>query len=122
MVFQEYVRAVSEHHERLRRLDAALQDQVQAWHRYPVVQALHALRGVQFTVAVTLIAELGDLPRFENPRPLMRSRGLPPSASSRGARRRQGTITQAGNTLARRALLEGAWASRYPAQVSRHLP
>jgi transposase len=30
-------------------------------------------------------------------------------------------MTQAGNTHARRALVEGAWAYRYPAQVSRHL-
>jgi transposase len=51
----------------------------------------------------------------------MSSRGLPPSEYSSGARRRQGTITKAGNTFARRALIEGAWASRYPAKVSRHL-
>jgi transposase len=34
------------------------------------------MRGVQFTVAVTLIAELGDLTRFENPRQLMSYLGL----------------------------------------------
>jgi transposase len=71
IVFQEYVRAVSEHHERLQRLEAELQDHVQAWRLYPVAQALQAMRGVQFTGAVTLIAELGDLTRFENPRQLM---------------------------------------------------
>jgi hypothetical protein len=32
-----------------------------------------------------------------------------------------GGITKAGNTHARRALIEGAWAYRYPAKVSRHL-
>ena len=121
IVFQEYVRAVSEHHERLQRLEAELQDQVQAWRLYAVVQALQAMRGVQFTVAVTLIAELGDLTRFENPRPLMSSLGLTPSESSNGERRRQGTITKAGHTFARRALIEGAWVYRYPAKVSRHL-
>jgi transposase len=47
--------------------------------------------------------------------------GLTPSEDSSGARRRQGTITQAGHTVARRALIEGAWAYRYPAKVSRHL-
>jgi hypothetical protein len=67
IVFQEYVRAVSEHHERLQRLEAELQAHVRAWRLYPVVQALQAMRGVQFTVAVTLMAELGDLTRFENP-------------------------------------------------------
>ncbi len=121
MVFQEYVRAVSEHHERLQRLEAELQDQVQAWRLSAVVQALQALRGVQFTVAVTRIAELGDLTRFENPRQLMSSLGLTPSEYSSGERRRQGTITKAGNMFARRALIEGAWAYRYPAKVNRHL-
>jgi hypothetical protein len=31
-------------------------------------------------------------------------------------------MTKTGHTHARRALVEGAWASRYPAQGSRHLP
>ena len=79
------------------------------------------MRGVQFTGAVTLIAELGDLTRFEHPRQLMSDLGLPPSEDSSGERRRQGSITKAGNTFARRALVEGAWAYRYPAKVSRHL-
>ena len=121
IVFQEYVRAVSEHQERLQRLEAELREQVQAWRLAPVVQALQAMRGVQFIVAVTLIAELGDLTRFDNPRQLMSFLGLTPSEYSSGERRRQGTITKAGNTFARRALIEGAWSYRYPAKVSRHL-
>jgi transposase len=88
---------------------------------HPVVEALQALRGVQFTVAVTTVAELGDLTRFDNPRQLMDYLGLTPSESSSGPRRRQGSITKAGNTHARHALVEGAWAYRYPAKVSRHL-
>jgi transposase len=121
LVFQEYVRAVSEHQERLHRLEAELREQAQAWRLYPVVQAIQAMRGVQFTVAVILIAELGDLTRFDTPRQLMSYLGLTPSEYSSGERRRQGTITKAGNTFARRALIEGAWAYRYPAKVSRHL-
>src|ERR671930_811355 len=70
IVFQEYVRAVSAHHERLQRLEAELQDHVQAWRLYPVVEALQALRGVQCTVAVTMVAEIGDLTRCDTPREL----------------------------------------------------
>ena len=87
----------------------------------PVVEALQALRGVPFSAAVTLIAELGDLTRFENPRQLMSYLGLTPSEHTTGERRRQGAITKTGNSHARRVLIEGAWASRYPAKVSRHL-
>jgi transposase len=121
IVFQEYLRAVTEHTERLARLEHELTDQVQTWRLRPVVDALQALRGVQCTVAVTTVAELGDLTRFENPRQLMSYLGLTPSEYSSGERRRQGGITKTGNTHARRALIEGAWASRYPANVSRHL-
>ena len=121
IVFQEYVRTVTEHTERLQRLAQELQDQVKAWRLAPVVDALQALRGVQFTVAVTIVAELGDLTRFDNPRQLMSYLGLTPSEYSSGERRRQGGITKAGNSHARRALIEGAWAYRYPANVSRHL-
>jgi transposase len=121
IVFQEYVRAVNEHTERLQRLEQALQEHVTTWRLHPVVEALQALRGVQFTVAVTTVAELGDLTRFDNPRQLMDYLGLTPSESSSGPRRRQGAITKTGNSHARRALVEGAWAYRYPAKVSRHL-
>jgi Transposase IS116/IS110/IS902 family len=91
------------------------------WRLAPVVQALQAMRGVQCTVAVTRMAELGDLSRFEHPRPLMSSLGLPPRASASGTRRRQGRLTTAGHPVARRALSAGAWSSRDPAQVSRQL-
>ena len=121
IVFQEYIRAVNEHTERLARLEQELTDQVQTWRLAPVVAALQALRGVQFTVAVTTVAELGDLTRFDNPRQLMNYLGLTPSEYSTGERRRQGGITKTGNTHARRALIEGAWAYRYPAKISRHL-
>ena len=76
---------------------------------------------MQCTVAVTTVADLGDLPRCDTPRQLMKCLGLIPSEYSSGERRRQGAITKAGNPHARRALVEGAWAYRYPAKVSRHL-
>jgi transposase len=120
IVFPEYVRAVNEHTERLQRLEQELQDHVNTWRLQPVVEALQALRGVQFTVAVTLVAELGDLTRFENPRQLMSYLGLTPSEYSSGEHLRQGSIAKTGNTHARRALVEGPWAYRYPAKVSRH--
>jgi transposase len=112
---------VNEHTERLQRLEHELHEQVRTWRLQPVVEALQALRGVQFTVAVTIVAELGDLTRFDNPRQLMSYLGLTPSEYSSGQRRCQGSITKTGNSHARRALVEGAWAYRYPAKVSRHL-
>ena len=94
---------------------------MKAWRLNPVVETLQALRGVQFTMAVTMVAEVGDLSRFDTPRALMKFLGVIPSEYSSGERRQQGSMTKAGNTHARRALVEGAWAYRYPAKVSRHL-
>jgi transposase len=121
LVFQADVRAVSEHVERLPRLEAALQTQVQTWCWLSVGEASQALRGVQFTAAVILIAELGDLTRFATPRQLMSYLGLTPNEHSSGERRRQGAITKRGNSHARHALVAGAGAYRYPAKVSRPL-
>ena len=121
IVLQEYVRAVTEHTARLQRLDQELHEHVKAWRLHAVVDALQALRGVQCTVAMTMVADIGDLTRFDTPRELMKFLGLIPSEYSSGERRQQGSITKAGNTHARRALVEGAWAYRYPAKVSRHL-
>jgi transposase len=121
MVLQAYIRAVNEHTERLQRLDQELREHVKAWCFYPVVEALQAWRGVPCPVAVTLVAEMGDLTRFESPRELMPFLGLIPSEYSSGEQRRQGAMTQAGTSHARRVLVEGAWASRYPAKVRRHV-
>jgi transposase len=121
IVFQEYVRAVTEHTARLQRLDQELHEHVQAWRLHAVVEALQALRGVQCAVAVTMVAAMGDLTRFDTPRALMKCLGLIPSAYSSGERRQQGATPKAGNTHARRALVEAAWAYRYPAKVSRHV-
>jgi hypothetical protein len=70
---------------------------------------------------VTMVAARGDLTRCDHPRQRMHALGLTPSADSRGARRQHGSRTKTGHTPARRALVEGAWASRDPANVSRHL-
>jgi transposase len=121
IVLQAYVRAVREHTERLQRLEQARQEQVTSWRLHPVVEALQALRGVPLTVAVTMVAERGALSRFATPRALMKVLGLTPAESSSGERRHHGSITKAGHTHARQALVEGAWAYRYPAKVSRPL-
>ena len=121
IVFQESVRAVDEQVDRVQRLEAELLERAPAWRLYPVVQALQALRGVQWLVAITVVAELGDLTRFDSPRQLAAFVGLVPSEDSSGPRRRLGAITKTGNGRARRALIEGAWAYRHPAKVSEHL-
>ena len=121
IVLQAYVQTVTEQPERLGRLELERHEQGQTWRFQPGVEALQALRGVQGTVAVSTGAALGDLTRVDTPRQLMHSLGLTPSAYASGARRQQGSMTKTGHRHARRAVVEGAWASRYPATVSRPL-
>ena len=121
IVFQEALRAVDEQVERLARLEEQLRELAPSWRLYPVVEALQALRGVQWLVALTVVAELGDLTRFDNPRQLAAFVGLTPSEHTSGEKRRQGGITKTGNGRARRVLIEGAWAYRYPAKISAHI-
>jgi len=111
---------VNEHTARLQRLAQALHEHVHPWRLQPVMEALQALRGVHFPVAVTIVAELGARTRVDNPRQLMRYVGRTPSEDSSGERSRPGSITKTGHTHARRALVEGAWAYRDPTTVRRH--
>jgi transposase len=120
IVFPAYVRAVNEHTERLGRLAQERREHVKAWRLPPVVDALQALRGVPCTVAITMVAEIGDLTRFDNPSERRKFLSLVPSEYASGERRQQGGMTKTGNTHARRVLVEGAWAYRSPAKVRRH--
>ena len=92
-----------------------------SWSLAPVAAGLRALRGVDTITAMTVLAELGDLTRFDSPRQLMSFLGLVPSERSSGSRRRQGAITKTGNGHARRVLVEAAWSYRYPARKTAHL-
>ena len=121
IVFQDAVDAIDDAATRLRRLDEQVAAIVPNWSMAPVVEAYQAMRGVSFVVAVTFVAEIGDLRRFDNPRQLMAFLGLVPSERSTGERVRRAGLTLAGNKRARRVLIEGAWSYRYPARVSQPL-
>ena len=116
--FQEYLHSITESGARISRLEQALRDSLPQWSLTPLVQALQALRGVQLIAAMTLVAELQDFVRFDNPRRLMAYVGLVPGEDSSGPRRRQGSITKAGNSAARRMLVEVAWHYQHAARVS----
>ena len=121
IVLQEMIQTVNERIARLKRLDNELTHQVKSWRYYPVVKALQAMRGIRELIAVGVVAELGDLSRFDHPRKLMSYLGLTPSESSSGERRRLGGITKCGNSRARRLLIEGAHGYRFGARVTREM-
>jgi transposase len=121
LVLQEAIQTVTERINRLKRLDNELIHHVKKWRYYPVVKGIQAMRGVRILVATGVIAELGDLSRFDHPRKLMSYVGLTPSENSSGGSRRLGSITKCGNSRARRLLVEGAHGYRYSAKISTEL-
>jgi transposase len=121
IAFQEYVEATTVATERLERLSKAMEAALPVWKREPVVRALMSLRGVALINGMTLVAEAGDLTRFDSPSQLMNYFGLTPSEYSSGERRQQGGITKAGNGACRKALVEAAHHYRMAPRVSREM-
>jgi transposase len=121
LVLEDCITTIEAATARRDRLEACIEAVLPEWSLAPVVRALQALRGMALIAAATLVAELGDITRFDNPRQLMAYLGLVPSEHSSGTTRRQGAITKAGNGAARRMLIEAAWSYRFPARISREL-
>jgi transposase len=118
IMLQDYIHAVTDAEARIERLTGQIADLMPGWSLAPVVEAVQAMRGVAFIVAVAVMAEVGDFNRFDNPRQLTAYLGLTPSEHSSGPSVRRGSITNAGSSLARRDLVEGAWSYRMQARVS----
>ncbi len=121
VVLQEYIDAAKAASQRVADLTAQMERVLPSWSLAPVVDSLVALRGIDKLAAMVLLAELGDVSRFDSPRQLMAYLGLVPSEHSSGSRRRQGGITRTGNRHARRMLVESAWSYRFPARQTAHL-
>jgi transposase len=68
-VLQELLLAARHAEERLQRMEAAVIEFLPKWSLAPTVEALQALRGINLVTAATIAAEIGDLRRFNSPRP-----------------------------------------------------
>jgi len=121
LVLEDYIQTVEAAEARRDRLTAQIAAMLPDWTLAPVVAALQTMRGMALVNAATLIAELGDLSRFANPRQLMAYLGLVPSEHSSGTSIKRGGLTKAGNSAARRLLIEAAWCYRFPARITREL-
>jgi len=111
--FEQYLFAIQETEERLRRCDEgiAVYAQQEPW-KIPVGQ-LRCFRGVDTLTAMGLLTEIEDFRRFPNARAFMSFIGLTVSEYSTGNTRRQGGITKTGNGHVRRLLVESAWTYRH---------
>jgi transposase len=100
------------------RVDDLIAEQARDPEWVALIGRLRCLRGVDTLTAVGLLAEIGDFTQFNHPRQLASFLGLVPAERSTGEKRKQGSITKAGSSHARRLLIEAAWHYRRRPAVS----
>lgn len=105
--------ALEQAFRRRAELDRAIEALADQPRYRPAIGALRCFRGINTLSAMILAAEIVDFHRFGRPRALMAYLGLVPSEYSSGDRHRRGALTKAGNTHARRVLVEAAWHYRH---------
>jgi transposase len=121
IVFDDYLRTIELTEERKAALTAKLEELSKQQRWAEPVGVLRCFRGFDTVSAMSLFAELHDFSRFPSPRGTMSFVGLVPSENSTGDNQRRGCITKAGNTHARRILIEAAWHYRHTPRVGRPL-
>lgn len=121
IAFQSYINAMEQAIARREQLETQMRELCPAWSLAPIVEALQALKGVGLIIAITMIAELGDIRRFDNPKQLMAFLGLIPGEYSSGSRIRPRGITKTGNKFLRSLLYEAAWSYRQHAKIGAHM-
>jgi len=111
----DYWHEVEHMNERIARLEQAIEGAVVVAepHAQEVIRALQALRGIGQLSAVTIVAEVGQLSRFQHARQLMGYSGTVSSEHSSGRRVVRGAITKTGNAHLRRIAVEAAWSYRH---------
>jgi transposase len=126
VAFQNYINALNQANNRKEQLEQQILDIYPSWSLAPLVTALQALRGVALIIAVSVVAEVGDISRFDTPKQLMAFLGLIPGEHSSGNSVRPRGITKTGNKSLRFLLFEAAWSYRQRAKVGayklQHMP
>jgi transposase len=114
--FIDYLSGVDMLVARRAALLAALEQVIPDSRHAPTIAALRCFRGIDTLSAAGLCAEVGDFKRFW-PKQLSGFLGIVPTEHTSDTKRRQGSITKAGSTHARRLLVEAAHHYRHQPAV-----
>jgi transposase len=111
----DYLHEVQHEAERIVRLERSIDTAIETLPEKmrAVIEALQSLRGIAKISAVSIMAEVGELSRFEHARQLMGYSGAVSWEDSSGPRVHRGGISKAGNAHLRRIVIEAAWAYRH---------
>lgn len=123
ITLDDYVHEVDHMASRIARLERSIDAAIATLpvKMRAVIEALQSLRGIAQISAVSIVAELGELSRFEHPRQLMGYSGAVSREHSSGERIRRGAISKTGNAHLRRIVVEAAWAYRHRPSVGKTL-
>lgn len=117
IALQSYLNDEGQSVVRRSQIDEQIERLMSDWALAPVVRELTALRGVEIVIAAAVVAEVGDVSRFKNPRHPMSYFGLVPGEHSRGSRLRPRGITKAGSSDVLSLLFEAAWLYRLKPKI-----
>lgn len=118
LVFREYHALLEYKLQRRDALDREIERLAALPTLAPVVQRLQCFRGIALQSAMVLATEIGDWRRFARPSQLAAYLGLVSREASSGGRERKGSITKAGNSHCRHALVQAAWSYHHRPAVS----
>jgi transposase len=119
IVFQDYINAIHDGEKRHAQLVKQIEGLLPSWSLEPLVHALCLMKGINLIAAATILSVTGDMRRFPTPVKLCAYFGLVPSEHSSGDKVRRSKMTKAGNSEARRVLIQGAWCYRFPARITK---
>src|SRR3954451_3872339 len=117
----DYLAAVELLMGRRKSLIDALEHAIPESSHATTIARLRCFRGIDPLSAAGLSAEIGSFARFPKPPLLSGFLGIVPSERTSDTKRRQGSITKAGPTHARRLLVEAAHHYRYAPNIGQTL-
>jgi transposase len=117
----DYLAAVELLTGRRKSLIAALEQAIPQSSHVATIARLRCFRGIDTLSAAGLSAEVGNFARFPRPQLLSGFLGVVPSERTSDTKRRQGAITKAGPTHARRLLVEAAHHYRHAPNIGQTL-
>lgn len=120
-VLDDHLLALEQITDRLEAFDSKLEAMAAEPAYCEPVGWLRCFRGIDTLTALSIVAELGDIRRFDSARSLMAYLGMVASEHSSGGKERRGSITKAGNGRLRRLLVEAAWHYRHRPAVGYRL-
>lgn len=103
LAITNYLDLINDFTKKISQYDLTIKELSQTNYK---VKLLMSMPGIGPVIALTLVAEIGDINRFKNSKFLVSYAGLEPSTKSSGGKTNHGSVTKQGNPLIRFAVSE----------------